>query len=145
MPGTTVLFGILLIAYGIFTFTEAIHKSPTAAIPAYFGVVLLALGLMAQRAKLRKHAMHTAVVIGLIGVVGGLVMGGSKIPALLQGEKLTDAKPGEEEKEQTARNKAVSQNCMALICAVYVGFGVASFVRIRLARKAAASSAQVPK
>jgi hypothetical protein len=145
MPAATILFGILLIAYGIFTFIEAIHKSPTAAMPAYFGVVFLILGLVAsQKEKLRKHAMHAAVAIALIGTVGGLVMGGSKIPALFEGgPTLADGSV-----DHVARNKAKAQNVLALWCLMYVGLGVYSFVQARLARKSTAAetpSPQVPK
>ena len=126
MPRLTILFGLLLIVYGIFTFVESVTKSPTAAMPAYFGAVLLLLGILALKNNLRKHAMHAAAVVALIGVVGGLVMGASKIPALLTGTPVLG---------DIDRHKAIAQNMLALICAIYVALSVNSFIQIRVLRK----------
>ncbi|HLW67952.1 MAG TPA: hypothetical protein VKS79_21725 [Gemmataceae bacterium] len=126
MPRITILFGVLLIVYGIFTFVESVSKSPTAAMPAYFGVVLLILGVLALKSNLRKHAMHAAAAVGLIGVVGGLVMGASKLPALLTGSPALD---------EVHRHKAIAQNMLALICAIYVALCVNSFIQARVLRK----------
>jgi uncharacterized membrane protein HdeD (DUF308 family) len=129
MPRITILFAVLLILYGIFTFVESVTKSPTAAMPAYFGAVLLILGVLGMKDSYRKHAMHAAAVIGLIGVIGGLVMGGSKIPALLTGTP---------ELSPVDRHKAIAQNMLALICVVFEGLCIYSFVQARLLRKKAA-------
>jgi uncharacterized membrane protein HdeD (DUF308 family) len=128
MPRLTFLFGVLLIVYGIFTFVESVTKSPTAAMPAYFGVFLVLLGAVALKSNLRKHAMHAAAVVGLIGVVGGLVMGASKLPALLTGSPALD---------DINRHKAIAQNMLALICAIYVALCVNSFIQARMLRKKA--------
>jgi uncharacterized membrane protein HdeD (DUF308 family) len=138
MPRITILFGVLLIVYGIFTFVESVSKSPTAAMPAYFGAVLLLLGVLALKSNLRKHAMHAAAVVGVIGLAGGLAMGASKLPALLTGTPAL---------EEINRHKAIAQNMLALICAIYVALSVNSFIQARLLRKkeseAAASTGKV--
>jgi hypothetical protein len=43
----------------------------TALIPAFFGLPLVILGVLALQEGWRKHAMHAAVVVGLIGFLGG--------------------------------------------------------------------------
>jgi uncharacterized membrane protein HdeD (DUF308 family) len=126
MPRITILFGLLLIVYGILTFVESVTKSPTAAMPAYFGIVFLLLGILAMSDKWRKHAMHAAALIGVIGLVGGLIMGGSKIPALLTGQPQLD---------DIARHKALAQNILALVCALFVALCVYSFIQARALRK----------
>ena len=45
--------------------TGATHY--TALIPAGFGALFLVLGLLALKASLRKHAMHVAAMLGLLG------------------------------------------------------------------------------
>ena len=70
--------------------------------------------------------MHAAAVVALIGVVGGLVMGASKLPALVTGAPPLELKD---------RHKAIAQNMLALICAIYVALSVNSFIQIRVLRK----------
>jgi len=54
----TIIFGIALVGVGLFGFfgTGAEHK--TALIPAFLGLPLILLGLLALKDSLRKHAMH---------------------------------------------------------------------------------------
>ena len=122
MPRITVLFSLLYIALGLggFFLTGAIHK--TALIPAYIGVVLLILGLLAGNEKLRMHVMHAALLIGLLallGTVGGLF----KLPAAIAG---TAARPG----------AVFAQAATAVLSVVYLGLGVRSFIAARRARSA---------
>ncbi len=42
----------------------------TALIPAAIGVVLAILGALAFNDKLRKHVMHVAAMVGVIGALG---------------------------------------------------------------------------
>src|SRR5262245_44127545 len=81
MPTTTILFGLALIGYGLFLyFAQNPDKSPTALIPAFFGVAFLLLGVLASlKDSLRKHAMHLAAAIGLFGCIAGLGMGLPKL------------------------------------------------------------------
>ena len=69
MAKMTVGFGIALIVLGVVSFILTGNKFPTSLIPAVFGIMLLALGRMAESpdAKRRMLFMHIAVTIGLLG------------------------------------------------------------------------------
>jgi hypothetical protein len=71
MPSTAILFGRLLIFVGIIGYGYGMYNdnpSLTAMIPAVFGLVLMILGHLAKsKDNIRKHLMHVAVVVGLIG------------------------------------------------------------------------------
>ncbi len=92
----------------------------TALIPAVFGglLILCAVGVI-LKPDLRKHIMHLAAVIGVLGLVGGFV-------PLIRAGDFDVAKPA-------ARNGLL----MALICAIFVYFCVQSFIEARKARQAA--------
>ena len=95
----------------------------TALIPAAFGglLVLCAIGVIVKP-DLRKHIMHLAAVIGILGLVGGFV------PMIRAGD-FDVAKPA-------VRNGLL----MALICAIFVYFCVQSFIEARKAREAAGTA-----
>lgn len=66
MPKTTLIFAALLIALGIGAF--AVSSSRTALLPAYVGIALGALaGLSLAFGRARKHLMHVAAVVALLG------------------------------------------------------------------------------
>jgi hypothetical protein len=117
MPATTRLIGILLIVLGIGSYVATGQTSITALIPAFFGAVLVLLALVARRESARRHAMHAAVAVALIGLLATL---GRLIPALADG--------------QFARPAVLSQLAMAVLLAFYVFKGVMSFVEARRAR-----------
>lgn len=82
MPNTAILFGRLLIVLGIIGYGYGIYMentgtgkaSVTALIPAVFGLVLMVLGHISKaKDNLRKHLMHVAVLIGLIGFIIPLI------------------------------------------------------------------------
>jgi len=86
MPRLAITFGIILDLLGIagFVFTGAQH--PTALIPCAFGTLILLCGIIALRVPgSRKHVMHAAATVGLLGALGGLGMGLPKIAAALDG------------------------------------------------------------
>jgi hypothetical protein len=92
----------------------------TALIPAFFGLPLLLLGLVALNERLRKHAIHIAVIVGLLGCAG-TARGLMKLPVLLTGGEI-------------ARPTAVAiQAAMAIVCLIYVLMCVRSFVKARRA------------
>ena len=72
MPSTTRLFGLILIALGIGSYTMTGQTSLTAMIPAFFGAAFLVCAMAARREAARRHAMHAAVALGLIGAVASL-------------------------------------------------------------------------
>jgi hypothetical protein len=68
VPKLTLIFALLLIALGIGGFLP--QSSRTALVPAYVGGVLLGLGLLAMALEgARKHLMHAAAVVALLGAL----------------------------------------------------------------------------
>jgi hypothetical protein len=68
VPKLTLIFALLLIALGIGGFLP--QSSRTALVPAYVGAVLLGLGLLAMALDgARKHLMHVAAVVALLGAL----------------------------------------------------------------------------
>ncbi|MEJ7701691.1 MAG: hypothetical protein WKF71_18905 [Pyrinomonadaceae bacterium] len=126
MPFTTIVCGALLIILGLGGYGYGMMNdgsaSLTALIPALFGIVLIAFGGAAQSMEnLRKHIMHGAVVIGLLGFLA-TASSFLKIPALLAG---TAERPV----------AVVSQLIMSLICLVFVILCVKSFIEARRSRE----------
>lgn len=70
MPPVSIVFGIILIPVGVFCYSNAEPKSITALIPTFLGVLFVVLGLIGLRDSLRKHAMHAAAAVGLLGFLG---------------------------------------------------------------------------
>lgn len=122
MPRITVVFSLLFIALGLagFFLTGAVHK--TALIPAAIGVVLLILGLLGGRENLRMHAMHAAILVGLLAFLG-TARALFKLPAAIEGAA---ARPG----------AVYAQAATAVLALAYIFFGVRSFVAARRARAA---------
>jgi O-antigen/teichoic acid export membrane protein len=112
MSGKTIGLGIALILLGVVGYIASSSASVTALIPAFFGVPLLILGLLARDDNKRKTAMHIAAVIGLLGFVGSLYS------LLSRGEIST---PG----------AIVAQLIMAALTGTFVGLCVKSFIDAR--------------
>jgi hypothetical protein len=117
MPSLTRLAGILLIVIGVAGYVWTSAASLTALIPAMMGAVLLICALVARSPDARKHAMHAALVVALVGLVAALQR---SIPAVRAGE--------------VARPAVVAQLAMAGVLLVYILLGVKSFVDARKAR-----------
>jgi len=132
MPAISILVGIVLSVYGLYSYSISESHGPTALFPAYFGIAFIGLGVLSMYDKFRKHAMHLAAVLGLIGFAGGAYMGIRKLPALLAGE-LTDPKE---------LNKARSQNLLAFICLTFVILCIISFIQARRRRKSGTDATQ---
>lgn len=68
MPKTTLIFAVLLIALGLGAF--GMSSSRTALLPAYLGIALTVLaGLALAFDGARKHLMHVAAVVALLGAL----------------------------------------------------------------------------
>jgi hypothetical protein len=68
MPKTTLVFAALLIALGLGAF--GMSSSRTALLPAYVGIALgLIAGLALVFDSARKHLMHVAAVVALLGAL----------------------------------------------------------------------------
>lgn len=117
MPNTAILFGRLLILLGIIGYGYGIYSdnaSLTALIPAIFGLLLMALGHISNaKENLRKHLMHVAVLIGLIGFIVPLI----RIVPKLGDFQLTFA--------------AAMLISMSVLCLVFVILCVKSFIDAR--------------
>ena len=122
MPRITVIFSLIYIALGVggYFLTGGVHK--TALIPAAIGVILLVLGLLGSKEKLRMHVMHAALLIGLLALLG-TASSLLKLPSAIDGTAL---RPG----------AVFAQAATAILSVVYLGVGVRSFIAARRARSA---------
>ena len=91
--------------------------SVTALIPAIFGLLLVILGFLARSESIRKHAMHAAAAVALVGCAGALF-------SLLRAPLAT-----------RAAIAVFSQAAMVVLTALFVGLCVRSFVAARRARR----------
>jgi hypothetical protein len=121
----TQVFGAILVVLGIAYFVATGTTHPTSLIPAGFGLVLFVCGVLAKTedAKRRMLWMHIAVTVGLLGFLMTAFMGGK---ALTHWSALAPV-------HQTA---ATEQLAMAVICAIFTGLCVRSFIAARVARTA---------
>ena len=117
MPALAINFGRLLVFIGILGYGWGLlgaSTSLTALIPAVFGVVLLVLGHLAHsKENLRKHLMHAAVLVALLGFIAAA---GRLI------SKFRDI-------ELSA--PFISQIAMALVCLAFVLLSIRSFMNAR--------------
>ena len=133
MPAVSVIFGLLLIALGIWGrwggdlglwqplgFAPPEKLSGTALIPAYLGALLLVLGLVAFKESLLKHAMHGAAMFGLLGLLAA-------VARLLATGNVHGV-------------GGASLLAMTLLCAVFVALCVNSFIQARRRRRAASAA-----
>lgn len=139
MPKWAIVFGVALIGLAVFgdlgdrwtARPEAVGQGQAAAakswfktawIPGFFGIALVACGWIAGRGPAaRKHAMHVAAGIALLGAV---LAGGRSIPAL---SKVISGDP------DVNRRAATFVTLMAVLCVIYVLLSVFSFVQARRA------------
>lgn len=117
MPNTAIWFGRLLILLGILGYGYGLtagSASLTALIPAAFGLVLMLLGhVAASRENLRKHLMHAAVLIAVIGFM------------------MTAGRLALKFSELSLSAGVVSQAVMAVICLIFMVLAVRSFAEAR--------------
>ena len=114
MATSAILFGGLLILEGVGFYLGTGAKSWTALIPALAGLPILLSGLAALNDAMRKHAMHAASVLGLLGFLaaaGKLVSSGGL---------------------DFSRPAVISQVIMALLCGVFFALCLKSFIDARL-------------
>ena len=118
MSPIAIAFGVLLTLLGGGVYIYGGMEHVTALIPAFFGLPLIVLGFIARNEKLRMHAMHGAALIGLVGFGVPAYM---VIKGLIAGDAFGLAK--------------AEQAAMAVLCAVFLGLSVKSFIDVRVARK----------
>jgi FtsH-binding integral membrane protein len=126
MPAITILIGMMLILVGLGGYGWAVVDSQrgggpasfTALIPSIIGLIITIAGGIATNEKLRKHAMHAAVLVALLGF---LAVAGRLIPALFSGKPMNGIAFG-------------SQALTAILCGLLVALGVNSFIQARRKR-----------
>jgi hypothetical protein len=141
MGPLTIVFGIVLVILGVVGYFASGGASVTALIPAFFGLPLLLLGFLARQENLRKHAMHAAVLVGLVGFLGAAFMAIPKAPELFSTGKVLRVRDGV---ESDATLGVIMQLLMALTCAVFVVLCVKSFIDARRNRASAAAASSTP-
>lgn len=65
--------GLIMLSVIGYLLKDPANSGKTALIPAAFGVLFLGCGVLALQESLRKHAMHAASAVALLGTIGGLV------------------------------------------------------------------------
>ena len=115
MSNIAVSFGAVLMLLGIAGYFGSNMVSLTALIPTAFGLILLVLGVVARDPGKRKHAMHVAAAIGLLGFAGSV----SGLLKVITGD--LGPRP----------NAAITQAVMAVLMLIFVALCVRSFIRAR--------------
>jgi hypothetical protein len=128
VANSSIIFGLLLIILGGSGYFGSGMQHPTALIPAGVGVVLAVLGAMALKDALRKHAMHAAAAVGLLGFLLGA---GWFIARPFMGKDMFDL-------------AGMSTATMAILCGGFVALCVKSFIDARRRRKAAEAAPLPP-
>ena len=115
MPRITFFTGILLIVLGaasyLIVYIQTQTSQPTSLIPAGLGILLVGCAILAKD-HMRKHMMHAALGIALLG----LIAAASRLPTTLSAGKTL---------------AATSQVLMALLCLALLILGVISFINAR--------------
>jgi hypothetical protein len=127
MAKMTVGFGVLLILLGAIGFIGTGSAHPTALIPAYVGIIMAGCGVLAHTENTSKRMlwMHIAVTVGLLGFLAGA---GRAIVVLVAAHG-----------EPLAHPDAVEASIgMAILCGLFVGLCVRSFIAARRGRIAEA-------
>lgn len=114
---TAIVSGLILILWSVATYFISGGKSFTAFIPAGFGLLIALCGAIAIKEAARKHAMHVAALVGLLGLLGGFGMGIRKVLS----------EPG---------LAAYSQLFLGVVCLIFLIVCIRSFIAARKAREA---------
>jgi amino acid transporter len=120
MASTTTALGVALIVLGLAGYSLTGAASVTALIPAFFGAVIALAGLIARDERRRKHAIHAAVVVALLGFLGS-IRGLLQIGDVFDG---TAARPA----------ALISQAIMAVLTFGYIVLAIRSFIAARRSR-----------
>ena len=118
MAKLTIGLGVILTLLGVVWYLFVNNESWTALIPSFIGIPLLLLGFLALRERFRKHAMHAAAALSLIGFLG-TAPGVLKVVRMLGGAQVERGRA------------AVVQAIVAFLLAAFVIACVRSFVNAR--------------
>jgi hypothetical protein len=114
----TIFFGVLMLAAGLAGYFGTDAKQMMDLIPPALGLILLVCGFLASNENRRMMAMHIAILVGLIGAI-------VIIPILFI-------------KGQPAGALA-AKSVTLVLCVIFVGLCIRSFIEARKAREAAAA------
>ena len=124
MPKLTLLFGALLVLVGLAGFFSGHpdpvlgHVSYTALIPAWVGLAVALFGALAFIPGFRMHAMHAAVLVALLALLGD----GFQLCKTLQS---TTTAP------DVARLKILSMSATLVLCLLFLALAIRSFIHAR--------------
>lgn len=119
MPLITLITGILLTLLGVISYLLSGGTSLTALIPSAFGVIFIVLGRVARNEAARKHAMHFAVGLAMVGFLAVAVRAFVPFAAMLGGG--TVEHPG----------AVIAQIIMGALCFILLACGIRSFMEAR--------------
>jgi len=115
----SIYIGIALIILGVASYILTGAASATALIPAFFGLAFAGLGILGERKEsMRKHMMHAALLLAILGL-GGSFGGLMSVFGVLGG--------GELERPAASYGQAI----MAIICIFFIVAGIRSFIDAR--------------
>ena len=119
MPRIIFVFAVIFVLLGIGAYLITDAQSWTALIPSIFGLLLVIAGGVSLKSL--KHGGHIAALVGLLGFFGTAIR---LIPTLFSGDPIQNF-------------AAVGvQASFAILCLVFVGLCVKSFIDARRRKKA---------
>ncbi len=113
MVWTSVLFGVLLVGLAVLGYFVAEPAFWPVAVPGALGLALIVAGLVGLKLSFRKNAMHAAVLVALLGLVGTA----RSLKELI--ERVLD-KPG-----------LIIESVAAILCGIFVWLAIKSFLDAR--------------
>jgi hypothetical protein len=121
----TMVIAVLLIAIGVYGYMSQDETkgpvSPTAAMPAFLGVLLAICAAVAVSPGRRKAAMHVVALLALLGAVGSLY---PIVKTVMKGDDLVVNSP-----------KVLTSLGSSLLCLTLLTLCVRSFMAARKARR----------
>jgi lysylphosphatidylglycerol synthetase-like protein (DUF2156 family) len=125
MPLLTIVIGILLCLVGLGGYVLTEMRSWTALIPAILGGLFLVCGFLARALpQARKHFMHAALLVAIVGLLGS-----GRMLAKASGTSPDPSGPALVAQVRVGANAATAGLCLALL-----GLGIRSFVVARAKR-----------
>jgi uncharacterized membrane protein len=124
MANVTLGYGAILALLGVFGYFASGRASLTALIPTAIGVVLLICGGLAQKESMRKHAIHAALIVAIVAVLG---TAGGVVKLIKWGMGTAPERP----------MAVIVQTITAALSIGFIVMGIRSFRAARLARDAA--------
>ena len=124
MANHAISFGLALVIVGLYGYFGYETQSPTALIPAAVGVLLMISGIAGQKETRRKHAIHAAATVSLVGAFAAW---GRAISMLAQGKEA---------------NTMIL--LMGVVCTVFVFLCIRSFISARKAREEESRHSEQP-